>query len=329
MNVPPKDAIRVAPAALKSLVASLLERVGVSEEDRNLLAELLVRNDLRGVFSHGSRQVATYARDIRDGKLNPRPAPSVVSESPALLHLDGDGGLGYFASYRLARSLVEKAKAIGVAVGVTRNHGHFGAAGIYSRLAVASNLFGYVTSGHQLLLEPGESILTAAGGSPHSFGVPAGTAAPLVLDFGAIHDVGPGDPHRDEIYALAPALVFRHLGLGAVCQSIGGFLGGVPARPERANRRWSGANQGSFMVFVDISRFLPIEDFEREMDDYVAQIAALQPLPGYDQALLPGAIEAQREQLYAIEGVPVGTRHREALASVARELGVSVPWSEG
>jgi L-2-hydroxycarboxylate dehydrogenase (NAD+) len=326
MNVPPADGIRVPADALRALVAELLERVDVGGADRSLLAELLVRNDLRGVFSHGSRQVATYARDIRDGKLNPRPALRVASESPALLHLDGDGGLGYFASYPLAQSLVEKARAIGVAVGVTRNHGHFGAAGIYSRIAVGANLFGYVTSGHQLRLAPGQSILTAAGGSPHSFGVPAGRESPLILDFGAIHDVGPSDPHALEIFALAPALVFRHVGLGAVCQSIGGLLGGVPSRAERADRRWSGANQGSFMVFVDLSRFMPVEDFQREMDDYIAQIAMLQPLPGYEQSLLPGAIEAQRERAYAVDGVPVGKAHRDALAGVATELGVKTPW---
>jgi L-2-hydroxycarboxylate dehydrogenase (NAD+) len=328
MNVPPKDAIRVQADSMRVLVAALLERVGVTEEDRSLLADLLVANDLRGVFSHGSRQVATYARLFRDGILNPRPKPSVVTETPAILHLDGDGGLGYYASYRLAQSLAEKARTIGVAVGVTRNHGHFGAAGIYSRLAVTNNLFGYVTSGHQLLLEPGQPITAAAGGSPHSFGVPAGQAAPLILDFGAIHDVGPGDPHADEIFALAPALVFRHLGLGAVCQSIGGFLGGVPARTERSTRLWSGANQGSFMVFVDINRFLPLGDFQREMDDYIAQIATLRPLPGYDQPILPGAIEAQREQSYAVEGIPVGLRHRQELTGVARELDVPVPWGD-
>ena len=63
----------------ESVISNASERAGVGETDRTLLAELLVRNDLRGVFSHGSRQVATYARDIRDGKLNPRPNVRVVS----------------------------------------------------------------------------------------------------------------------------------------------------------------------------------------------------------------------------------------------------------
>ena len=326
MNVPPKEAIRVTPAALRTLVAALLERVGVSEADRTLLADLLVQNDLRGVFSHGSRQVATYARDIRDGKLNPRPAVQVVNDSPATILIDGDGGLGYFPSHRAARALVPKARDVGVAVAVTRNHGHFGAAGLYSRIAVEASFFGYVTSGHQLQLEAGQPILDAAGGSPHSFGVPAGDQAPLILDFGAIHDVGSGSPRGKEIFDLAPGLVFRHLGLAAVCQSIGGFLGGVPFDERRATRRFAGANQGSFMVFVDISRFMPLSDFQREMDEYVARIATLQPLPGYDQALLPGAIERQRLQAWATEGVPVGPEHQRRLSGVAAELGVGTPW---
>lgn len=326
VNVPPKEAIRVQPAALRTLVAALLERVGVGEADRELLARLLVQNDLRGVFSHGSRQVAAYARDIRDGKLNPRPEVKALNDTPATLLLDGDGGLGYFASYRAARALVSKTREIGVAVAVTRNHGHFGAAGIYSRIAVAENFFGYVTSGHQLKLQPDQPVLRAAGGSPHSFGVPAGEMSPLILDFGAIHDVGDGSPHGQEIFEMAPALVFRHLGLGAVCQSIGGFLGGVPSDEKRATRRFSGANQGSFMVFVDIARFMPLSDFQREMDDYIRQIAAMRPLPGYDQALLPGAIEHQREQAWETEGVPVGKNHQQALSAVAAELGVATPW---
>ena len=326
MNVPPKEALRVPAEALETLVAALLECAGVGEADRSLLAQLLVRNDLRGVFSHGSRQVATYARDIRDGKLNPRPNVHVVSESSATLVLDGDGGLGYFASYRAAHQLVAKTREIGISVAVTRNHGHFGAAGIYSRIAVDANFFGYVTSGHQLHLAPEQSILRAAGGSPHSFGVPAGTMPPLILDFGAIHDVGDGAPHAKEIFELAPALVFRHLGLGAVCQSIGGFLGGVPSDERRAIRRFSGANQGSFMVFVDINRLMPLGDFQREMDDYVRQISEMRPLPGYDQSLLPGAIERQHEQSWEVEGVPVGPEHQKALSEVARELGVATPW---
>ena len=53
----------------------------------------------------------------------------------------------------------------------------------------------------------------------------------------------------------------------------------------------------------------------------------LEPFAGTGRATLPGRLEWEREQQWATEGVPVGSRHREELAAVAAEFGVPVPWS--
>ena len=82
------------------------------------------------------------------------------------LTVAGDGGLGYFAASLAARRVVEKAAAQGLAAAVTRDHGHIGAAGLYARQGLSQNLIMYVTSGHQLHLEPGRPFTHAAGGSP-------------------------------------------------------------------------------------------------------------------------------------------------------------------
>ena len=94
MNVPPVEAVRVPPAALQQFVEAILAAVGMEAEHASLLAHLLVTNDLRGVFSHGTRQVATYARDLRAGTLNPRPQIRVRDETPTTFAVDGDGGPG-------------------------------------------------------------------------------------------------------------------------------------------------------------------------------------------------------------------------------------------
>jgi LDH2 family malate/lactate/ureidoglycolate dehydrogenase len=62
------------------------------------------------------------------------------------------------------------------------------------------------------------------------------------------------------------------------------------------------------------------------MDEYIQAIAKLEPLEGYDESLLPGAIEAKREREYRAQGVPVGTAHRERLEEIAAYLGIPVPW---
>ena len=54
MNVPPQEFTRVAPDRMRAFVTAAFEQVGVSTENAGLLARLLVTNDLRGVFSHGT-----------------------------------------------------------------------------------------------------------------------------------------------------------------------------------------------------------------------------------------------------------------------------------
>lgn len=326
MNLPPTTAILVSHTLLEAFIDQMGQAVGLAAEKAALLANLLTANDLRGVFSHGTTQMATYARLLRDGILNNQPDVHVVKETPVSVLVDGDGGLGYFPSYQATQILIEKAKSQGMAVALTRNHGHFGAAGLYSRMTLPHDLLCFVTSGHQLELQPGQHLLSAAGGSPMSFSSPAGEEDSLLLDFGAIHDLYANSPHRDEIIRLAPGTVFRSLGMGAICQSWGGFLAGVPLDPKRANRTWSGANQGSLVMAFRIDLFMEPQQFKAEMDEYVCAVKTLQPLPGFEESFLPGGVEAKRTRLYREQGIPVGPQHQKRLEAVAQELGLQAPW---
>ena len=327
MNMPPDDYIRVDAALLQAFVSQVGVRVGLPQEKASLLGRLLTENDLRGVFSHGTVQIATYARLMQEGVLNNRPDPQVVKETPVSLLIDGDGGLGYFPAHAATELLIAKATSQGIAVALTRNHGHFGAAGLYSRMTLAHDLICFVTSGHQLKLAPDQPLVTGAGGSPMSFSAPADREISLLVDFGAMHDLYLNAPHREEIERLAPGIVFRSLGLGAICQSWGGFLAGLPLDEARAVRDYSGANQGSLAIAMRIDLFLDPVQFRSEMDAYVAAIRELQPLPGFDESLLPGGIEAAREREYRLLGIPIGRAHRACLRDLAQELDILLPWA--
>ncbi len=326
MNTPPNTYLTVPHTDIQAFIAQMGETVGLPTAKAELLAELLTANDLRGVFSHGTTQMATYARLLRDGVLNNQPDVHVAKETPVSVLVDGDGGLGYFASHMATELMIEKAKSQGIAIALTRNHGHFGAAGLYSRMTLPHDLLCFVTSGHQLHLEPGQPLLSAAGGSPMSFSSPAGEEESLLLDFGAIHDLYANSPHREELIRLAPGSVFRAIGMGAICQSWGGFLAGVPIDPARAKRTWDGANQGSLVMAFRIDLFMDAAQFKQEMDEYVRAVKALQPLAGFDESFLPGGVEAVRARTYRAEGIPVGPTHQQRLEEIAGELGLQVPW---
>lgn len=325
MNIPPSTFVRVPAADMTAFLGALGRAAGLNSVRADLLSELLVANDLRGVFSHGSMQLATYARLLRDGVLNADPHPRVVRESASSLLLDGDGGLGYFPAHEGTLRIIDKMQHSDIAVLVTRNHGHFGAAGLYSRMTLAHDLLCFVTSGHQLQLAAGDSVMAAAGGSPMSFSAPAGDEDPLVLDFGAVHDLYDA-AIRDQIAQQAPGIVHRAIGMGAICQSWGGFLAGVPLDSERAVRDFDGANQGSMVIAMRIDAFIPAERFKAEMDAYVRRVRQLSPLSEGQASFLPGGVEAARTRDYTANGIPVGADHGSRLESAADEFGVLVPW---
>ena len=208
MNRPPSEFSRISNEDLHAFVSTAAQSVGLPQEKAELLASLLAGNDLRGVFSHGTQQIATYARLMRDGKLNNKPEIDVVESSPCRLLVDGDGGVGYFPAHEGTARVIEKAKENGIAVMVTRNHGHFGAAGLYSRMTLEHDLVTFVTSGVQQELKPGDSIFSAGGGSPMSFSAPAGEEDSLVLDFGAMHDLYGGNPTATRSLDWHPAWCF-------------------------------------------------------------------------------------------------------------------------
>ncbi len=325
MNRPPAEYSLVSPDALRAYVANVFGHAGMAADQASLLAGLLVTNDLRGVFSHGTLQASAYVSHFRAGRLTPTAEIATVSETSATLVLDGGGGLGYFPCHQAATRLVAKAQTCGIAVATTRNHGHFGAAGIYARIPLEYDLLAYITSGHQLDLHPGQFVMAAAGGSPMAFGIPTGEEPPFVLDFGAVHDMYVGPEGMAKIMEIVPSTVLRSFGLGCACQALGGLLCGVPVDPERAGREWSGADQGSLMIAVDIKALFPVDRFKQEMDEYARKVRQMMPLPGVDRALLPGAIEWEREQRWSQEGIPVGTKHAVLLRKVGALYDLACP----
>ena len=325
MNMPPDTFIRVPHEAMEAFVAEVGSAAGLDDEKASLLARLLTGNDLRGTFSHGTGSIARYAPALRNGAVNRSPEVRVVRETPVSLIVDGDGGLGYFPVYEGTLRAIEKAKSHGMAVMVSRNHGHIGAAGIYTRMTLEHDLLTMITGGSQLDLQPDQPVYAPAVGSPSSFSAPAGEEDPFVLDFGALFDLRTS-PHYEQIVEWLPGTVFRSIGLGVLSKVWGGLLAGLPADRARSSPQYSGARSASLMITFQMGLFIDPAQFKSEMDEFVRRVGMLEPLVGFERSTLAGGPEAERERLYRVEGIPVGQEHQRHLEEVAEEFGVAVPW---
>ena len=319
-NRPPEAGVRIPREVMEDFTAQLFECAGTTHEDALLMSELLVANDLRCVFSHGTQQIPDYVRKIVTGAVNPRPKLRDVSESAGALVIDGDGGLGYFPCYRGTQRAITKARASGVAALTTRNHYHFGAAGNYTRLALSAGCIGLAVSSHRTSREAGESIFSTVTNSPISVAFPTKKQPPVVLDMGSSFLAFDASSCVDN-----PFPFFKAMGLSNIVQLLGGVFPGIYQPVQLADSRWE-SNQGSFILVVDISHFMPVDELCQAVDRYVAEVRAMEPLPGSDEAEVAGGVEWRWEQENRRKGIPVSAEHRLALERIAAELGVETPF---
>ena len=305
---------------MRSFMEKLFERAGLPPEDAGLLGGILTGCDLRCVFTHGTQAAASYLRHLRDGEINPRPRTKVVHEAPGALVLDGDGGLGYFPCWRGTEQIIAKAKTCGSAVLTTRNHHHFGAAGIYSRQAVEQGCIGLAASNHRNRRPADQPVHRTIVSSPLSIGVPARRQPPLVLDMGS--NILDFDQVKSSGHFRS---LFKALALSNAVQILGGVAAGIYLESSRPGP-WL-ANQGSFIAVFDGDQLMPPGELQRQVDRYMCEARAMRPVPGMERAELAGGFEWTWERQNRRAGIPVGDHHRQVLEEVAGEWGVEPPFA--
>jgi len=177
---------RFTADSLRAQTSAILQSWGMPEAPARTTAALMVETDLLGVESHGVSMLPQYEAMHASGRLHLAATPRVLRDGPATALLDGDAGLGHAVSAQAMQLAVDKARTLGIALVGVRNSHHFGAAGVYARIAQRQGLIGLVTSSAQgILLVPTRAAEPVLGTNPIAFAapVPKGSRnAAFVLD---------------------------------------------------------------------------------------------------------------------------------------------------
>lgn len=338
MNQPPASFVRVQEAALLDFATACFEKAGLDHEHAALISRLLVNADLRGVRSHGTRTVNHYCRSFLEGALNPKPKIRQIHETPTSVIFEGDGTLGYLPMVHATKLAIAKAKQVGIGMGLVRYIGHYGSAGHYARMCMEAGCVGFSVQGWRNQGQPKSdgggpnpgALLGYFGNPPICFAIPGGKDMPPVVLDGATCILADNQrgPEFEALFSMIPAAFFKSIGYGAVATLLGGALTGFTLSDETWGE-YSAARMGGMVLAIDIETVVPAAVFGAEADRLARDIRThYKPMPGNDEALLPGAVEEHIFALHRAEGIRYGEMEQESARAASAQLGVPLPWEE-
>jgi LDH2 family malate/lactate/ureidoglycolate dehydrogenase len=164
-------------------IMAILRAWGMDGDIAAMTANLMTETDLLGVDSHGVSMLMMYETLYRNGQLNLKPDIRTLRETPCTALIDGDAGLGHPAAAAAMNLAVDKALAVGIGMVGVRNSHHFGAAGVYARLASKRGAIGFVFSSTRFItMVPTNGAVPVLGTNPLAFTAPAKRNNPFSLD---------------------------------------------------------------------------------------------------------------------------------------------------
>ena len=344
---------RVPAESLYRFTRDVFKGAGLSQEHAEMIAEMIVHTDARGIYSHGSQAVAGYVDRLLAGKINPAGQPRIEREQGAVIIVDGDSAMGHIASVYGMRAAIHRARETGVALAAICNSNHCGAMSYYPTLAMAEDMIGLCGTNALPPMAPWGGIDRIVGINPIGVGIPSGTETPILLDISFANAArgkvvvhfqkglpipegwafdAEGHPTTDPAEAmkglLQPIGGPKGVGLGLVVGVISGLLTKADYGTELGSLE-AGANpgrDGQLMMAIDIAAFEDVARFKERVDTIVRQIHESRPMAGVERVLIPGEPEIDNEMRYRREGIPIADVALKALAGAAAKVGVDADW---
>jgi (2R)-3-sulfolactate dehydrogenase (NADP+) len=180
--VHPSGEITLPPAAVEALVTLALVRSGASQANAASTAAALVAAQIDGQAGHGLSRVASYAAQVKSGKIDGRAQPELTHSRAASLRIDAKGGFAYPALDLAINELVTLTRATGIAAaGIYASH-HIGQAGrTVERLAAEGHVALVVSNTPRAMALHG-GVQPKLGTNPLAFAAPMPGRPPLVID---------------------------------------------------------------------------------------------------------------------------------------------------
>ncbi len=339
---------------------SVFMKMGCSENDSIIIANVFLAAELRGHASHGMIRIMDYYELWKAKRINTTPLVKIVHESPSTAVVDGDNAVGMIAARRSMEIAIEKAEKAGTGWVATRNSNHFGIAGYYSMMALEHDMIGICMTNANPLVAPTFSISRMMGTNPIAVAIPAMNQPPFIADFattpiargklavaekkgekvpfGFVQDKD-GSPSDDPTILKRGGSMLTlggdrlhgsHKGycLSAIVDIFSAVFSGAnfgPFVPPSVAflpvpDKKTGEGTGHFFGAMRIDAFQPANEFKAKMDEWIETFRSAKPAKDQERVLIPGDPERESEERIMREGIDLVPAIREDLIEIAEKL---------
>ena len=214
MSTSPGDTVTLSLEEAFDLSRNALLGAGLSAEQAQAVAEVIVAGQRDECHSHGLYRLIGCAHSVRTGKVNPAANPVVVDTAPSIVKVDADFGFSSFAFNKAIPLATEKARQQGLAALAINNCFHFSA--LWPEVETFAQQ-GFAA----IAMTPSHSWVAPAGGTkpvlgtnPFAFAWPRPQRPPFVFDFATSATArGEIELHRRAGTSLPPGLAIDERGI--------------------------------------------------------------------------------------------------------------------
>ena len=338
---------------LKRFSIEMLTALGMPEEDADIVADSFVWAGLRDAITHSIIRIEQIAKRSRAGGLSMKVDWTPVRATGGVALLDAGYAWGTIGATRGMRIAVESARKYGIGMTSIRNCDNTGALGMHTSHAIEAKMIGLAITNTTPFMPAWGGTKKLLGDQAFSIGAPAGRHYPVVLDeslgaekLNVLREAAAkgltlppntiltaaGEPTTDATeYAkggmLLPAGGHRGAGLVLMWEVLTGVLAGGHMLTEVLDMSRLDTKLGNslFVMAIDPSKILPLDEFLARMDRFVEEIRASPPMAGVERVRLPGERRERIAEERRKTGIPIPEDHVTRLRPLADELGVRFP----
>lgn len=347
---------------LRNFTRHVFEYFEVPPEDAVLAADVLAYSDEHGIDSHGIARLKTYYDLLKLKKINPRPEIKIIREKGSVATIDGDNGLGLVIGPKCMEISMQKARDFGSGWISVSNTNHYGAAGYYPVMALKEDLIGLSMTNTTKGVAPFNGAEKMLGTNPIAIAFPGFKEPPIVIDFatstvayGKVEIAkrkGEQVPKawcidKNGLPTIDPAEMMEggallplgsnkdgsgHKGycLATMVDVLTAVLSGANWGPFAvpfainvvASDRQVGKGIGHFFGALDIEGFRDLNDFKKDIDEWIYTLRGTKPLPGAAEVLIPGDPERLAYGIRMKEGIPLNKEVVNSMLEIADETGI-------